>query len=158
MIVSDHLYGFDFLTTRRPRPTPSVHHGYRYFPWKPIIESHQLYGKDIHAAKARQRPRCGARLRGERAGLFCQRRVVQHPTTCPNHLGCCRQGMSKGATTVEGRARWGAARLFLFAPARVSWTLKAIYYGWTSQLSRLADLQRICSIHRQTMPAQGRGR
>jgi hypothetical protein len=70
-----------------------------------MIESDQLYGKDIHAAKARQRPRCGARLRGEKAGLLCQRRVVQHRTSCPNHLGCCRPGMSKGPTTVDGRRR-----------------------------------------------------
>ena len=38
------------------------------------------------------------------------RRVVQHRTTCPNHLGCCRPGMSKGATTPEGRARISAAQ------------------------------------------------
>jgi hypothetical protein len=75
-----------------------------------MIESDQLYGFDMHHPKARRRPRCGARLRGERAGLFCQRRVVQHRTSCPNHLGCCRQGMSKGATTPEGRKRISEAQ------------------------------------------------
>jgi hypothetical protein len=75
-----------------------------------MIESDQLYGKDIHHPKARGRPRCGARLRGDRAGLLCQRRVVQHRTSCPNHLGCCRPGMSKGPTTVEGRRRIAEAQ------------------------------------------------
>jgi hypothetical protein len=75
-----------------------------------MIESDQLYGLDEHHPKARRRPRCRARLRGERAGLLCQRRVVQHRTSCPNHLGCCRPGMSKGATTLAGRQRIAAAQ------------------------------------------------
>ena len=70
-----------------------------------MIESDHVYGLDEHHPKARRRPRRGARLRGVRAGLRCQRRVVQHRTSCPNHLGYCRQGMSKGPTTVEGRRR-----------------------------------------------------
>jgi hypothetical protein len=75
-----------------------------------MIESDHMYGFDEHHPKARRRPRCGARLRGARAGLLCQRRVVQHRTSCPNHLGCCRPGMSKGPTTLEGRRRISEAQ------------------------------------------------
>jgi hypothetical protein len=75
-----------------------------------MIESDHMYGLDEHLPRARQRPRCGARLRGERAGLRCQRRVVQHRTTCPSHLGRCRLGMSKGPTTAEGRRRVSEAQ------------------------------------------------
>jgi hypothetical protein len=75
-----------------------------------MIESDQLLGLDKNYPRARQRPRCGARLRGERKGLFCQRRVVQHRTTCPNHCGCCTLGLSKGATTEAGRQRIAEAQ------------------------------------------------
>jgi hypothetical protein len=79
-----------------------------------MIESDQLHGLDKNYPRAKQRPRCGARLRGERKGSLCQMRVERFRTTCRLHCVRCMLGMSKGPTTEAGRkhianaqrARW----------------------------------------------------